>query len=349
MTSLLTSVRRSGKRAARLAFGAIRGPYARERRQVEAGLVAYEAAVRRSAGLYQLRRHVHMIEKGLSMRPRRPVFALDYIESTVETYLQFTAGAAARSSGTVTAKRTDERLGSGEQDWMRSVLFEYFVATEDSANELLVELRTRLMAAEPADADVSRGPHKPDVSAPPVDGEALLALAERRRSVRWFTDAPVPREVVDRAIRVASEAPTACNRQPYRFIVFDEPEEARRVAGVPMGTRGYAEQVRGIVVVVGDMSAFFDVRDRHLIYIDSCLASMGLLLGLESQGVGSCVINWPDMPDKEQQMRQLVPMSDHEKVIMLIAYGYADPEGLVPFSAKAEIDTVRTWGRLADA
>jgi nitroreductase len=73
---------------------------------------------------------------------------------------------------------------------------------------------------------------------------------------------------------------------------------------------------------------------------------MGLLLGLESQGVSSCIINWPDMPDKEAAMRKLLGLEAHERVIMLIAYGYPDPESLVPFSAKRAISDARQYRTL---
>jgi hypothetical protein len=52
------------------------------------------------------------------------------------------------------------------------------------------------------------------------------------------------------------------------------------------------------------------------------------------------------MPEKEREMRDLLHLAEYEKVIMLIAYGYADPEGLVPFSAKAELGEVRSFVQL---
>ena len=59
---------------------------------------------------------------------------------------------------------------------------------------------------------------------------------------------------MENALLVANEAPTACNRQPFRYLVFDDPEMARRVASVPMGTAGYADDLRSVAVIVGDLS-----------------------------------------------------------------------------------------------
>jgi nitroreductase len=113
-----------------------------------------------------------------------------------------------------------------------------------------------------------------------------------------------------------------------------------------MGTDGYEHQIPGLIVIVGNLAAFFDQRDRHLIYIDGCLAAMGLVYALEAQGVNSCCINWPDLPDREAQMRRLLGMKPYERVVMLIAYGYADTEALVPFSAKRQIKDIRSYRSL---
>lgn len=325
---------RASIRAVKAAVRVASGPLAREGRLVRAGIDRYEGSSNRAEDVYQLRRNIHMLEKGLTMRPRRPVFGMDYIEKTVDTFVTLRG-------------RAGGPLGHEESLWMNSVLADFFDATRAADDESLKKLEVRFAAAGSGSSDDrNHGPHHPVLEDSPVEPSDLLALARGRRSVRWFDPRPVAREIVDRAMSVAMEAPTACNRQPYRYLVFDDVASVKKVAAVPMGTRGYADQLTGIVVVVGDMSAFFDPRDRHLIYIDSCLASMGLILGLESEGVGTCVINWPDMPEKEREMRQLLSLAEHEKVIMLIAYGYADPAGLVPFSAKAGLRDVRSFVEL---
>ncbi|MDJ1114460.1 nitroreductase family protein [Microbacterium dauci] len=227
---------------------------------------------------------------------------------------------------------------------MQSVLADYFEATSEATSPVIQAARGQFASIESLVGERrDDGPKPVSVLSPNIEISALRQLAERRRSVRWFEDRQVLRQRVDDAIAVAMESPTACNRQPYRFEVFDDPDSVRRVAAVPGGTRGFGEQIPGLIVVIGDMSAFFDARDRHLIYIDGSLASMGVVYGLEVQGIASCCINWPDVPERDAQMRELLGLADYERVVMLIAYGYADPEGLAPTSTKREIDAVRTY------
>jgi len=60
-------------------------------------------------------------------------------------------------------------------------------------------------------------------------GQDLLAAARRRRSVRVFSTEPPPRECVELAIRVALLAPSGANRQPWRFVVVDDPALKRQI------------------------------------------------------------------------------------------------------------------------
>ncbi len=51
----------------------------------------------------------------------------------------------------------------------------------------------------------------------------------RRRSVREFSDRPVPRELIELAIRTAGTAPSGANRQPWKFVAVDDPEIKRKI------------------------------------------------------------------------------------------------------------------------
>ncbi len=56
---------------------------------------------------------------------------------------------------------------------------------------------------------------------------------DRRRSVRHFSDRPVPREVMENLIRAASSAPSGAHRQPWTFVAISNPRlksEIRRAA-----------------------------------------------------------------------------------------------------------------------
>lgn len=275
-----------------------------------------------------LRRNTHRLEKGILSRPRRTLFALDYIEETVACY----AAALQETDPAV-------RVAADELRWTQDVLDTYFDLAGphplvDRLRDAYARLPNDVHASAPDRAE-TRVPYLRDLSRPAaVDYEDLLALARHRRSVRWFRQTPVPRAAIERAVAVAAESPSACNRQPFEFRVFDDPALLRRVAALPAGTAGFHHNFPCVVVVVGKLSNYFDERDRHVIYIDGALASMAFLYALESQGLSTCCINWPDLPDREAAARDLLRLTPDERPVMFIAVGYPDPDGLVAYSQK---------------
>jgi len=304
----------------------------REARATTKGIRRYRSVFVTSSYVI-LRRNTHRLEKGLIMRPRRDVFALEYIEETVRAY---EAALQAQADGD---GPPDELL-----QWVGDVLTEYFAITGKHPKIEAVRERFHSLPKPRRTGDAPLVPYYRDLSRPPPVGyEDLLALAHRRRSVRWFLPKPVPRDLIDKALLVAGQSPSACNRQPFVFRIFDDPKLVREVASIPYGVIGYEHQIPVIVVIVGQLRNFFDARDRHLIYIDGALAAMSFVLALETLGLSSCCINWPDLPDREKKMGELLHLEPDERPVMLIALGWPDPEGMVPRSVKKPLGLLRTY------
>lgn len=300
--------------------------FRREQRSVAAGMLRHLAHQDPRAELYTLRRDTHRLEKALLMRPRRDVFALDYIEEAVTAYRHCVT--------------TEPELGP-ELNWARDVLTEYFSVV---GNHPTIERARRLFQSTGTrQAPPERVPYRRDLGPCPVDYAQLLALAMRRRSVRWFADRPVPRDLLDKAIRVAQQAPSSCNRQPYVYRFFDEKAQVSELSTLPLGTAGFAHNIPVLCAVVGDLSAYFDERDRHGIYIDASLSIMGFMFALETLGLSSCPLNWPDIERRERHAARRLGLAPHERIIMFIAIGYPDPDGLVAYSQKQPLDYVRTF------
>ena len=106
------------------------------------------------------------------------------------------------------------------------------------------------------------------------------------------------------------------------------------VGAIPMGIKGFYRNIPALAVLVGKLSAYVYERDRHIIYIDGGLAAMSFMYALETLGLSSVPINWPDIEFFEKKMEALLHLDIDERPIMLIGIGYADPEGQIPFSQK---------------
>ncbi len=166
----------------------------------------------------ELRRNVHRLEKGMIMQPRRDIFARDYINETIEFYEQAIQQCAVDS----------DSMDSSEMEWAHDVLREYFSVVKEG-NEQVDDARMRYEATlelyNPK-TSVKKAPFlRKDRAKSNIKYDDLLDLAMQRRSVRWFQQKKVPRELIDKALMVGRQAPTACNRLPYEFRIFDDPEK----------------------------------------------------------------------------------------------------------------------------
>ncbi|MFO7903779.1 MAG: nitroreductase family protein [Pirellulaceae bacterium] len=309
-------------------------PFMREQRAVLDGKKRYHRnANAPQSNRVALRRNIHRLEKGLLMDPRRDVFAQEYILETTHAYRQ---AVEQRQQG-------ECPVDEDELIWANNVLTEFFEVTQAVGNIASASHVFRQAGERFTPQETGRKPYiRPqDVNLPAYDD--LLNLSMYRRSVRWFQPKIVEREFIEKALLVARQAPTACNRLPYTFRIFDEPALVKKVASIPFGTAGYAENIPVIAVLVGKLESYFSARDRHAIYVDASLAAMSFAFALEVQGLSTCMINWPEFEPLEQKMQRALSLNFSDRVVMLIAIGYADPARKVPYSQKKSLESIREY------
>lgn len=292
------------------------------------GLLLHHSPKDMKSNFYLLRRNTHRIEKGLLLRPRKNLFALSYIVDTVECF-----------------KRCAESVYcDGRVDdlsWSHDVISKYFKIAGDHA---LVK-KARNIFDSVSFRSFDRGSRVPyhRIKKSTVTFEDFVKLSQQRRSVRWFLQKPVSRELIDKAVEMAAQAPCACNRQPFFFRFFDDPEIVAQLALLPMGTSGFHHNIPVICAVIGDLSAYFFERERHGIYVDASLAVMSFMYALETLGLSSCALDWPDFAPLERKAEKLLKLKKYNRIIMFIALGYPDSEGLVAFSQKKCLDQLRSY------
>ena len=283
---------------------------------------------------YLLRRNIHRLEKGLIMKNRRPLFAMEYIEETLDAYVK------------VTNIKNTQEISSKNFKWYNDVLENYFsvVDQNDPKVKHLKEIfDTHKVKTRQQPTSV---PFKRDFNLLEISYDNFFNLTKLRRAVRWYEDRKVPRELIDKAIAAAALSPSACNRQPFEFRVYDDYDLVQKVASITWGTRGFHQNFPAIIVVLGKLEAYFDERDRHVIYVDASLAAMTLMYALETLNLSSCPINWPDVAEFERNIRDLLGLEMNERPVMLISVGYPDKEALVPFSEKKELFEIRSYNKL---
>jgi nitroreductase len=309
------------------AYYLVKGSYLRDQQSMLAGILRYHADSASGSPIFRLIRNIHKLEKGLIHPGRRSVFARRYITETIDAYERIRTGGSA-----------DQHVDL--LTWTAHVLARYFDVVGPDA--IVDSARARFVAVDESTAGRFRAPVPVDTSEPAVTFDQLLGLSLQRRSVRSFLPDRLDRDALDRALSIAQQAPSACNRQAFQFRVLDDPLLVEQVLDLAPGFQ-VESPVPCVIVVVGRYRGYFRERDMHVIYIDASLATMSLLFGLQTQGIASCCINWPSNALLDAAIADVLDLDQDEEVVMLVAAGRPLPAALVPYSQKAPLDRLRRY------
>lgn len=276
-----------------------------------------------ASNIGNFRRYIHRIEKGLITQPTKPIFAESYILKTVLIYKSLINSDCDKPTLIWAAGILKQYFGTVEKSTVILKAFEVFQKIKVFENEILP---TTYLANVRKKSLISI--------------HDFLELNKQRRSIRYYKKIQVPRNIVELAIQVALQSPSACNRQPFSFRIIDSPELVQTAAKLPKGAVTFSENIPMMIFIIGDLSNYFDERDKHLIYIDSALAAMNFLLALEIQGLSSCIINWSDIPDNNKKLKSFLNLEKWEHCVMSISVGFASDECGIPSSIKKDVNTV---------
>ncbi len=177
----------------------------------------------------------------------------------------------------------------------------------------------------------------------------FLELAKRRYSVRAYTDASVPRKLVERALEAARLAPSASNSQPWHFVVVDEPEQCAELGAACRGPAGtfnkFAVSVSTFVVILESWGAAHTalaglLKGRRYSSYDVGMAAEHLCLQAAEDGLGTCMLGWFD----ERRVRRLVGAPRGYRPTLVITVGYPRKDSPPPKKRKA-LSEVVSWNR----
>ena len=153
----------------------------------------------------------------------------------------------------------------------------------------------------------------------------FLTLAQVRQSVRAYQEKTVDRADVVKCLEAARLAPSACNSQPWKMVVADEPELLRRLAEAicPEGSpiNKFVYQVPVLVAVVEEEAVLragapFDAG--RWVGIDNGSAITHFCLQAAELGLGTCIMG----SFNEEQIKKLLAIPEDKTVKVVIALGH---------------------------
>jgi Nitroreductase len=154
-------------------------------------------------------------------------------------------------------------------------------------------------------------------------------LISKRQSERKYDARPVESEKIMQCIEAARVSPSACNAQPWKFIVVDEPALKNQLAAAAagMGMNKFAVEAPVIVAVVlenpNTMSKVGSVlKGKEYTLMDIGIAATHFCLQATDLGLGTCIIGWFD----EKKVRKLLHVPRKKRIPLLITIGYTTNE-----------------------
>ena len=150
----------------------------------------------------------------------------------------------------------------------------------------------------------------------------FLDLAERRRSIRKFTDEPVDIKDMDLIAEAALNAPSAMNRRPVEFVMVRDPKTLALLSELkPVGSAPLAGAALAIAVLA-------DTEKGRGTYVhDAAIAAITMQYAAADRGLGSCWIHvdgarTQDGIESAEYVRKLLDVPDRYYVGCVLAVGH---------------------------
>lgn len=278
---------------------------------------------------YTILRDNHVIEKGMSMRNPRKGFGqekvynlllrlnkyyisygsidlkfLEYPLSTIKTYIEYTENQGVQIDDIKSKFEELVKLSSLEITTHAGIVKIYKKDIQNQCN---------------------------------TDYESLLTS---RHSIRYFSDEPVNKEQIIKALQLAQRTPSACNRQGWKTYVF-QGDESVRLMRWQGGCNGFEEELQNSILVTANLKAFLSY-EVHQCYIDGGLYSMNLINALHSLGLGCIPLSCGFYKDKLNKIKDF-GIPEHEVPIVIIAFGNLQNEFNIAVSTRKDISVTNTF------
>jgi nitroreductase len=155
----------------------------------------------------------------------------------------------------------------------------------------------------------------------------FIDMVKQRQSVRAYNTNPVSRDCIERCLEAARLAPSACNAQPWKFIVVDDPDLKNALADatqdrlIPMNH--FTKQAPVHVVVVREKANLTSnigqvIKNKEYPLIDIGIAVEHFCLQAVEEGLGTCIIGWFN----ERKVKKLLDIPAHKRAELILTIGH---------------------------
>jgi len=163
---------------------------------------------------------------------------------------------------------------------------------------------------------------------------SFIDIILSRRSIRRYKGESLPKDVLRSILEAGRMAPSANNRQPWKFIVVTDEELKRSLA---KGRWNWF--IKDSAVTIVGCGYCGDEEARKWSTIDTTIALQNMVLAAWSMGVGSCWIG----DFKEEEVKDLLGIPEDWKVVCLVSFGYPAETPQAPW--RKSLDEIVSYNR----
>ncbi len=166
----------------------------------------------------------------------------------------------------------------------------------------------------------------------------LFEAIQTRQSCRSYQKKDVEQEKLVRCMQAVRLAPSACNSQPWSFIVVNNPEVSPKLGELTRayGINKFTVNVPAYVVVVEEPAMLIGRKepDQKYAHGDVGIAVSHLCLSATAQGLSTCILGSFDA----QGVRELLEIPQEKTIRLVVAVGYADPDDKLREKKRKSLD-----------
>ncbi len=164
-----------------------------------------------------------------------------------------------------------------------------------------------------------------------MDGSLLLELINKRQSDRAYLSNPIEGDKLERILEAGRLAPSACNAQPWKFIIIDQQELKNKIADCTsskiLGMNHFTKQAPIHIVIVEEKANFTSnagslIKNKQFPLIDIGITAEHICLQAAAEGLGTCMLGWFD----ETKVKKLLNIPKSKRVPLIITLGYPASE-----------------------
>lgn len=164
-------------------------------------------------------------------------------------------------------------------------------------------------------------------------------FSSSRHSLRHLKGSVSTQQII-KAVDLAKNAPSSCNRQPSRVYIVEHEEKIKQILEQQQGHRGFGHLADKLLVVTAEIGIYNSVVERNSAYIDGGMFGMNLLYSLHYHRIGACTLNCYFTTHTEQKVRDILGMPQSEVAIFILILGGVPKEFKVACSKRSKVDDI---------